>query len=131
MGAVFDIIGNDEDFFAAFAWRTAYLTLEALRHRNEQKKAWNDLLVDFYRLSKAHLRYLVVKNFYRASAPSTTHELDQETLEVMQKLFRLYALHTLEQESSEFYTSGATTVRQIILARTNTVIKLSAYSQAC
>lgn len=53
---------------AAFAWRTAYLTLEALRHRN-----------DFYRLSKAHLRYLVVKNFYRAlRSPSTMHELDQE-----------------------------------------------------
>ena len=30
---------------AAFAWRTAYLTFEALRHRNEQKKAWDDLLV--------------------------------------------------------------------------------------
>jgi len=42
----------------------------------------------------------------------------------MQKLFRLYALHTLEQESSEFYTSGATTVRQIVLARTNAVMKL-------
>ena len=42
----------------------------------------------------------------------------------MQKLFRLYALHTLEQESSEFYTSGATTVRQIIIAQTNTVVRL-------
>ncbi|OCL14495.1 acyl-CoA oxidase [Glonium stellatum] len=125
MGAAFDIIGKDEDLVAAFAWRTAYLTFEALRHRDKDKKAWNDLLVDFYRLSKAHSQYLVVKNFYEAlhSTP-TTHELDHDTLEVMQKLFRLYALHTLEQESSEFYTSGATTVRQIILARTNAVMKL-------
>ena len=132
MGAVFDIIGNDRGLIAAFAWRTAYLTFEAIRHCNEQKKAWNDLLVDFYRLSKAHLRYLVVKNFYGTlRSPSTKHELDRETLELMQKLFRLYALHTLEQESSEFYISGATTVRQIILPRTNTVMKLSACSQAC
>ena len=63
MSAVFGIIGNDVDLVAAFAWRTAYLTSEALRHRDEQKKAWNDLLVDFYCLSKAHSQYLVVKNF--------------------------------------------------------------------
>jgi acyl-CoA oxidase len=42
----------------------------------------------------------------------------------MHKLFRLYALHTLEQEASEFYTSSAVTVRQIQLARTNSVMKL-------
>jgi Acyl-CoA oxidase len=49
--------------------------------------------LDSYRLSKAHSRYLVVENFYEAlRSPSTTHELDQETLEVMQKLsgFMLY-----------------------------------------
>ncbi|KAI7374587.1 hypothetical protein KC336_g20185 [Hortaea werneckii] len=42
----------------------------------------------------------------------------------MHKLFRLYALHTLEQEASEFYTSSAVTVRQIQLARTSAVMKL-------
>ncbi|OCK80888.1 acyl-CoA oxidase [Lepidopterella palustris CBS 459.81] len=125
MGAAFDVIGKDEDLVAAFAWRTAYLTFEASKHRDEQKKAWNDLLVDFYRLSKAHSQYLIVKNFYEVlRSSSTTNELDPETLALMHKLFRLYALNTLEQESSEFYTSGATTVRQIVLARTNTVMKL-------
>jgi len=125
MGAAFDVIGKDEDLVAAFAWRTAYLTFEAYRHRDEEKKAWNDLLVDFYRLSKAHSQYLVVKNFYDAlQSSSTKNSLDEETRTVLHKLFRLYALNTLEQESSEFYTSGATTVRQIVLARTNTVMKL-------
>ncbi|KAF2490984.1 acyl-CoA oxidase [Lophium mytilinum] len=125
MGAAFDIIGKDEDLVAAFAWRTAYLTFEAYKHRDEEKKAWNDLLVDFYRLSKAHSQYLVVKNFYEAlQSSSTTDALDEETRTVLHKLFRLFALNTLEQESSEFYQSGATTVRQIILARTNTVMKL-------
>jgi acyl-CoA oxidase len=110
MGAAFDILGKDEDIVAAFAWRTSFLTFEALKHRDEQKKAWNDLLVDFYRLSRAHSQYLVVKNFY-------------ETL-MSPKLFRLYSLSTLESEASEFYTSSAVTVRQIQLARTNAVMRL-------
>jgi len=125
MGAAFDIHGNDSDIVAAFAWRTAFLTFEALKHRDEQKKAWNDLLVDFYRLSKAHSQYLVVKNFLSTlEAPETKSGLDEETQEVMRKLFRLYALHTLVQEGAEFYTSFAVTVRQITLARTTTVMRL-------
>ncbi|GAB7351975.1 hypothetical protein MBLNU459_g2502t1 [Dothideomycetes sp. NU459] len=125
IGAAFDIIGKDEDLVAAFAWRSAFLTFEALKHRDEQKKAWNDLLVDFYRLSRAHSQYMVVKNFYEAlNDNSVSGQLDPETRSLMHKLFRLYALHTLESEASEFYTSSAVTVRQIMLARTNTVMKL-------
>jgi acyl-CoA oxidase len=122
-GAAFDVLGNDADIVAAFAWRSAFLTFEALRHRDEQKKAWNNLLVDFYRLSRAHSQYMVVKNFYE-TLQSPSSELDLETSTILHKLFRLYALHTLEQEASEFYTSAAVTVRQIQLARTNAVMKL-------
>ena len=125
MGAAFDILGKDEDIVAAFAWRSAFLTFEALKHRDEQKRSWNSLLVDFYRLSRAHSQYMVVKNFYEAlNQPDVTGSLDPETLALMHKLFRLYSLHTLEQEASEFYTSSATTVRQIMLARTTAVMKL-------
>lgn len=67
----------------------------------------------------------MVKNFYEAlNSPNTAKELDPETLSIMHNLFRLYALHTLESEASEFYTSSAVTVRQIMLARTNSVMKL-------
>ena len=124
-GAAFDILGNDADIVAAFAWRSAFLTFEALKHRDEQKKAWNDLLVDFYRLSRAHSQYMVVKNFYETlQSPSTTSDLDPDTMALMHRLFRLHALHTLESEASEFYTSAAVTVRQIQLARTTAVMKL-------
>ncbi|EOD45987.1 putative acyl- oxidase protein [Neofusicoccum parvum UCRNP2] len=127
MGAAFDILGKDEDIVAAYAWRASFLTFEALKHRDEQKKAWNDLLVDFYRLSKAHSQYLIVKNFYESiQATEFARELDPETQTLMYKLFRLYALHTLESEASEFYTSSAVTVRQIQLARTSAVMKLLA-----
>ncbi|KAI5197545.1 acyl-CoA oxidase [Aureobasidium subglaciale] len=126
-GAAFNIMDKDEDLVAAFGWRSAFLTFEALKHRDENKKAWNDLLVDFYRLSRAHSQYMVVKNFYEAlNSSSVNSDLDPETRELMHKLFRLYALHTLESEASEFYTSAAVTVRQIQLARTNAVMKLLA-----
>ena len=81
--------------------------------------------MDFYRLSRAHSQYLVVKNFWETlQSPTITAELDPETITLMHKLFRLYSLHTLENEASEFYTSSAVTVRQITLARTNTVMRL-------
>jgi acyl-CoA oxidase len=125
MGAAFDILGRDEDIVAAFAWRTAFLTFEALKHRDEEKQSWNSLLVDFWRLSTAHSQYLVVKNFYDAlDTKEIRAKLDGESVELLRKLFQLYALHTLEREASEFFTSGACTVRQIQLARTKAVMKL-------
>lgn len=42
----------------------------------------------------------------------------------MHQTFRLYALHTLEREASEFFSSSAITVRQIQLARTTAEMKL-------
>lgn len=125
MGAAFDILSSDADIVAAFAWRTSFLTFEALKHRDVEKNSWNSLLVDFWRLSTAHSQYLVVKNFYDAlQSESLRYELDAPTIELLHKLFRLYALHTLEKEASEFYSSAAVTVRQIQLARTKSVMKL-------
>ncbi|KAF7513361.1 hypothetical protein GJ744_009782 [Endocarpon pusillum] len=125
MGAAFDVLTSDTDLVAAFAWRTAFLTFEALKHRDDDKKSWNSLLVDFWRLSTAHSQYLVVKNFHAAlDDPMTKSSLDPETLSLLHKLFRLHALHTLEREASEFFASAATTVRQIQLAHTKAVMKL-------
>jgi len=124
-GASFDILEVDLDVVAAFAWRTAHLTFEALKQRDVEKRSWNSLLVDFYRLATAHSQYLVVKNFYEAvSSPEFTGSLDQETSSLLHKLFRLYALHTLENQAAEFFSSGAVTIRQITLTRTNAVMKL-------
>ena len=125
MGAAFDVLGRDEDIVAAFAWRTAFLTFEALKHRDEEKNSWNSLLVDFWRLSTAHSQYLIVKNFHDAlKGDAIQSELDPDTIALLQKLFRLYALNTLEREASEFFSSSAVTVRQIQLARTKAVMKL-------
>jgi len=126
MGAAFDVLGDDAEIVSAFAWRVSHLTFEALRHRDEEKQSWNSLLVDFWRLSTAHAQYMVVKNFYDAlyTNPKTKQELDSDTVELLKKLYRLFALHTLEREASEFFSSQATTIRQITLARTKAVMNL-------
>lgn len=122
VGAAFDVIGDDSELVAAYAWRVAHLTFEAHRHRDIEKRSWNSLLVDFWRLSTAHAQYMVVKNFHQAlESDSLKSSLSQETQTVLHALFRLYALHTLERESSEFFQSAACTIRQIQLARTNAV----------
>ena len=125
MGAAFDILGDDAELVAAFGWRVAFLTFEALRHRDEDKQSWNSLLVDFWRLSTAHAQYITVKNFHEALENNvTTKSLDADTIGLLRKLFRLFALNTLEKEASEFFSCAATTIRQITLARTKTVMKL-------
>lgn len=125
MGAAFDILGSDADLVSAFAWRSSFMAFNLLEQRDIQKVSWNDLLVPIYRLSRAHSQYTIVKNFHDSLASEETKQaLDPETLEVLWKMFRLYALTTLEAEASEFYTSAAVTVKQILLARQTTVLKL-------
>lgn len=119
IGAAFDILDDDEDIVKAFGWRAAFLTFEALKHRDEEKQAWNSLLIDFWRLSTAFSQYLIVKHFYETlQSQNTTTTLELEEVGALQKLFRLFSLHQLQSHASEFFTSGAVTVRQIQLART-------------
>ncbi|KPM37957.1 Peroxisomal acyl-coenzyme A oxidase 1 [Neonectria ditissima] len=125
IGAAFDVLDDDQNLVDAFAWRVAFLTFEALKHRDEDKQSWNSLLVDFWRLSTAYAQYQVVKNFYEALQDDATRSsLDPGTLEILLKLFQLFALHHLTGHASEFFTSGATTVRQIQLARTKRTLSL-------
>jgi len=121
-GTAFDI-SNDSDIVSAYAYRASFLTFEAL-NRQDNRQAWNDLLIDFDRLARAHSQYLVVKNFLATlDDPATTKILNTETLQVVRRLFRLYALHTMEQEGADFLAASVCTSRQINLI-TNTIINL-------
>lgn len=125
VGPAFDILENDSDLVDAFAWRVAFMTFETLRHRDEDKRSWNSLQVDFWRLSTAFAQYQVVKNFYQALQDDTTRfELDAATLSVLRSLFRLFALGNLTNHASDFCTSAATTMQQIDLARTDRTLSL-------
>lgn len=119
VGAAHDILSSDDDLVAAFAWRASYLTFECLRLRDEEKTSWNDLLVNFYRLSKAHSQYMMVKNFHETlNGEASKAELNSDAHSAMRMLFRLFALNTLELEGAEFFSSAAVTIRQITLTRT-------------
>jgi acyl-CoA oxidase len=75
----------------AFAWRTSFLTFEALKHYDVEKNTWNSLLINFWRLSTAHSQYLVVENFYEAlQSDSLWYELGLPPIDLLHKLFRLY-----------------------------------------
>ncbi|KAF4469965.1 acyl- oxidase [Fusarium albosuccineum] len=125
VGAAFDVLDSDQDLVDAFAWRVAFLTFEALKHRDENKQSWNSLLIDFWRLSTAYAQYQVVKNFYEAiQDEETKSSLDPSTQAVIHKLFQLFALHHLTSNASEFFTSAATTVRQIQLSQTKRTLAL-------
>lgn len=126
IGCAFDILGSDADIVSAFAWRSAFMSFNLLDKRDAEKTSWNDLLVDMYRLSKAHSQYMIVKNFYDTLNSNATIESmpADTTREVFWNLFRLYALNTLESEASEFYTSAAVTVKQVMLTRQSAVMKL-------
>lgn len=125
-GAAYDVLNDDADIVAAFAWRTAHMTFEALRLRDDEKKSWNSLLVLFWRLSTAHSQYIVVRSFADAIADrSVTSAVGEPTSEALRDLFRLYSLHTMsEVHAAEFVTSGAVTTNQITLARTKGVSAL-------
>ncbi|KAK3175653.1 hypothetical protein K4F52_010088 [Lecanicillium sp. MT-2017a] len=125
IGAAFDILHEDGDIVKAFAWRVAFLTFEALKHRDEEKQAWNSLLIDFWRLSTAFAQYLIVKNFYETlQDPATRAALGESEAVLLRKLYLLFSLYHLQSHASEFFTSGASTVRQIQLARTRQTLTL-------
>ncbi len=121
----FDILNNDKDVVAAFAWRASYLTFEALRQRDQEKASWNSLLVDFWRLSTAHSQSLVVKYFYDALQSDTARQsLDSSTASVMRALFQLFSLYTLENAGQEFFASRAVNGRQLLQIKNKAVLSL-------
>ncbi|PGH18681.1 hypothetical protein AJ80_04429 [Polytolypa hystricis UAMH7299] len=98
---------NDRDIVEAFERRTSYLAFTAHEQREVQQKPWNTLLIDFYKLSRAHSQSILVTNFYDAVQNDNT--LSPVTREVLWDLFRLYALTTMDGDAREFYSSGAVT----------------------
>ena len=100
-------LDNDDDIAAAFAWRTSFYAFRAHRLRNIERKSWNSLLIDLYKLSTAYSQSLLVSNFLSALKSSATQDLPAETRGVMRDLYRLFALHTIETYAREFQTSSA------------------------
>src|SRR3954470_5926789 len=57
---------NPEFQLRAFGHRAAFLIANAIDQIDNQKKSWNSMLVEIYRISRAHCQYLLVRNFITA-----------------------------------------------------------------
>lgn len=105
-----EIIRNDEvdneAIVDAFRWRVADLSYRAYEARVVQRKKWNSLLIQLHKLSRVYSEMIVVVNFCKALG---NLQLSLPTVGVMQNLFRLYALYTIESDSRSFATTNALT----------------------
>ena len=110
----FAIYDNEGDIVKAFQHRVSFLSHQAYEARIVKKQPWTSLMIQLHRLSKAFSESLLVANFYKAvfeDKPDPT--LNSATHKVMRELFRLYALYTIDQQSSEFILSGALEASQL------------------
>jgi len=76
-----------------------------------KKRRWNELLIDFHKLSRAYSESLLVSNF--AEALEDRLPISQETQGVMADLFHLFALYTFDADARGFQRSGAVTANAL------------------
>ena len=116
-----------EAIVEAFAHCAAYLTFAALKRIDEEKCAWNSILVDLWRLSNAYSEYLVVKNFHTWLNGLAGHsDIDAVTKAVLQDLSKLFALSTLEARAIDFLSAGSVEFTQIEKVRNKAIPNLLA-----
>jgi acyl-CoA oxidase len=99
----FDVLRSDEQIVEAFQRRAAHLSYEAYQNRIVKKRSWNELLIQLHRLSEAQSQAILVFNFHRAV--SSTENLSAESRDILTKLFRLFALYTMDVEARQCKTS--------------------------
>lgn len=101
-------IDSDFGLVQAFRHRASYLTYQLYQAREVQKLPWTDLMLSLHRLSRAYSESLLVANFYNAVFESKLDPpVDDATVNVMKNLYRLFAIYTLDNSSSEFLLSKA------------------------
>ncbi|TNY18023.1 acyl-CoA dehydrogenase/oxidase, partial [Rhodotorula diobovata] len=113
-------LSDPQIFVDAFAHRAAYLTATALRKRDVEKRTWNDLLIDIFRMSTAHSQYILVNNFAQAVMHDKDLASKPAVHRIMTTCFELFACYTMDAEASEFLSSGYLVPKQHELLRSRT-----------
>ncbi|KAK8200961.1 hypothetical protein M8818_006281 [Zalaria obscura] len=103
--APLDVLHSDTDVVEAFRRRALDMAYKAYRARVVEKKAWNSLLVQLHKLSRAFSQSLLVGSFYDALA--CNDNMSPGLREIMWRLFRLFALSTMDAAAREFSTARA------------------------
>lgn len=113
-----DDLSNPEALISAFKFRAAFLIDKAVQAIDNDQKTWNDMLVDIYRISRAHCQLLMVSNFVKSVFNT---ELEPTMKRVLQRVCILFCLSTLEQEAADFLTSGYLSPEQALLIKDNMI----------
>jgi len=105
-------LDTDTKIVEAFQRRALDLTYKAYHARIVEKKLWNSLLIQLYKLSRAHSQSMLVSNFHTAliNNASTLSSTLHETLLL---LFRLFALYTMDNEAREFAKANAVNDKEL------------------
>jgi acyl-CoA oxidase len=110
-GNLFDILNSDEAIVDAFSKRAADLSFKAYRERVENKKSWTSMLIQLYKLSRAHSQAIIVRNFHDALTTDTTMSADLKP--VIRDCFLLFSLYTMDIEAREFFNAGGVSNDQL------------------
>lgn len=98
---------NSEVILSAFGFRAAYLISQVAKEIDMKGRSWNSMLVEIYRISKAHCQYVLVRNFIVALQQNVGDQrLTKSERAVLSKVACLFALHTMEKELGDFLTCG-------------------------
>ena len=103
-------LDDDAAISKAFQWRVSFFAFKAYEAREIQKRPWNSLLVDLYKLSRAYSQSMLVASFFEGIQDAN---ISAVTKSVLEDLYRLFALHTMDTEAREFQKSGAVSAEMI------------------
>jgi acyl-CoA oxidase len=78
-------------------------------------EAWNNVLVEVYRISKAHCMYTIVSNFI--NAVEDIRKSNPALHPVLNRLCNLFTLHRMEEDIGEFLEDGYLNSTQASLLR--------------
>lgn len=107
-------LSNPEILLTAFKFRAAFLIDKAVHAIDVDQISWNDMLVDIFRISRAHCQLLMVSNFIQSVFNSN---LSEKMGLVLQRVAVLFCLSTLDQEAADFLTSGYLLPDQAIMVK--------------
>ncbi|KAI8099421.1 uncharacterized protein BX664DRAFT_289521 [Halteromyces radiatus] len=113
-----DDFTNPETLLMIFKYRVAFMVEQAVQGLDVEHRSWNDMLVEIYRISRAHCQLIMVSNFFQGVFD------DPVFRDILGDLAILYGLTTLEQEVADVLTSGYMTPAQSLLLKQQVITML-------
>ncbi|RCI06450.1 hypothetical protein CU098_005985 [Rhizopus stolonifer] len=107
---------HPELLLSAFKFRAASLIDKTVHAMDQEQTSWNDMLVDMYRISRAHCQLFMAHNFIKA--------VFDDPNPVLKDVAVLYCLSTLEQEAADFLMCGYLSPEQALMIKQYMVVML-------